>query len=286
MDSVREIIRRYNVTPRKSLGQSFLADANSIAEIVEMGEFNRADTVVEIGAGLGVMTRAIAAQAGKVIALELDRGLVAILQNELKEVSNIDIVQTDVLKYDFSTVKIGSNDNKIKVTGNIPYYISSPIVFQLIDNRHVIDRAILTVQEEVAERLLAPAGSRAYGIPTVILAMYATITPRRTLSPQQFFPSPRVNSMVIEIKFRPVPLVELIDPAFFRLVVRTAFGKRRKTLLNNLKTLDRPELSLAQIVRTLEEIGIDGRKRAETIESADFGRLANALLRTLAKVPK
>ncbi len=286
MDSVREIIRRYNVTPRKSLGQSFLADANSIAEIVEMGEFNRADTVVEIGAGLGVMTRAIAAQAGKVIALELDRGLVAILQNELKEVSNIDIVQTDVLKYDFSTLKIGSNDHKIKVTGNIPYYISSPIVFQLIDNRHVIDRAILTVQEEVAERLLAPAGSRAYGIPTVILAMYATITPRRTLSPQQFFPSPRVNSMVIEIKFRPVPLVELIDPAFFRLVVRTAFGKRRKTLLNNLKTLDRPELSLAQIVRTLEEIGIDGRKRAETIESADFGRLANALLRTLAKVPK
>ncbi len=282
MDMVREIIRRYNVTPRKSLGQSFLIDSNSIRKIVELSGFNSSDTVVEIGSGLGVMTKMIAAKVGRLIALELDRGLIAILQEELKEDSNIDLVQTDVLKYDFRAFKTDIKAHKIKVIGNIPYYISSPIVFKLIDNRDVIDRAILTVQEEVAERLLAPADTRAYGIPTVILSMYATTHPRMTLGPKQFFPSPQVTSMVIEIKFRQAPLVDLIDPAFFRLVVRTAFGRRRKTLLNNLKALDRHGLSAAVIAKTLEEVGIDGRRRAETVQSVDFGRLANALLQKAA----
>lgn len=279
MNSVKAILRRYNITPKKSLGQSFLTDGNIARRIVELAELGSSDTVIEIGSGVGFMTRLMAEKAGRVIALELDRTLIEILQEELKDEQNIKVIHTDVLKYDLAALKTEIPGKKIKVIGNIPYNISSPIIFQLLDNRESIDRVILMVQKEVADRLLAAPSTKEYGIPTVIMSMYATILRKINVEPGQFFPSPRVTSTVIEIKFRERPLLELIDPGFFRKVVRTAFGMRRKTLFNNLRNLDALGLSETLLKETLRAEGIDGRRRGETLSVEDFGRLSNALFR-------
>ncbi|MDZ4165538.1 MAG: 16S rRNA (adenine(1518)-N(6)/adenine(1519)-N(6))-dimethyltransferase RsmA [Smithellaceae bacterium] len=305
MNSVKAILRRYNIVPKKSLGQSFLTDGNTARSIVELAELDSSDTVIEIGSGVGFMTRLMAEKAGRVIALELDRTLIEILLEELKDAQNIKVIHTDVLKYDFgawkkeddqsnrSSILLDRPDKmpalfsgeipgrKIKVVGNIPYNISSPIIFQLLDHREAIDRAILMVQKEVADRLLAAPGTKEYGIPTVIMSMYAVILRKITVPPGAFSPPPKVTSTVIEIKFRERPLLELIDPGFFRKVVRTAFGMRRKTLFNNLRNLDAPGLSETLLEETLRAEGIDGRRRGETLSVEDFGRLSNTLFRVM-----
>lgn len=279
MSEVTDILRRYNIIPKKSLGQSFLTDGNIARRIVELAGLDRSDRVVEIGSGVGFMTSLIAERAGRVIALELDRTLIEILREELKGRQNVEVVHTDVLKYDFAAWKKDIAGKKIKVIGNIPYNISSPIIFRLLDQREAIERAILMVQEEVADRLLASPGTKEYGIPTVILSMYATILRKITVPPGAFSPPPKVISTVIEIGFRERPLMELSDQEIFRRVVRTAFGMRRKTLFNNLRNLCEAGGAETSLEKTLLAEGIDGRRRAETLSVEEFGRLSNALFR-------
>jgi 16S rRNA (adenine1518-N6/adenine1519-N6)-dimethyltransferase len=284
MPTANDLLRKYEIHPKKRLGQCFLIDQNIIGKIVQSARIRPDETVVEIGAGIGVMTAMIAARARRVIALDLDPQMIHILREELKDCTNLEIVHTDVLKYDLRQALDPQSpaDSRLKVVGNIPYNISTEILFQLIANRSIVSEAILMIQKEVGDRIAAGPGSKAYGIPSVLTAMFAEVTREIDVPASCFRPAPKVDSVVISIAFRPQPLVDLRDPDLFFKVVKAAFAMRRKTLLNNLKTAP----ALLPVGRTAESVlaqaGIDGGRRGETLTAEEFGRLSSNLADPIA----
>jgi len=277
MESPLKILKRHRIRPVKRLGQSFLVDNNITTRIVNVSKIDRDDTVVEIGAGLGAMTSMIAERAKKVIALEIDPKLVNVLNEEMKEISKIEIIHTDVLRYDFSS-PLGGN-GKIKVIGNIPYNVSSQILFRLIEFRDHISSATLMFQKEVADRLTAAPGTKEYGILSVIIPMYAVLSTIMTVPPSCFHPKPKVDSSVLKMDMRERPLFELSNHGMFLKTVKAAFSKRRKTLANNLKGMDTVCSGDMDVSSLLDEAGIDGRRRGETLTVEEFGRLAETIFR-------
>ncbi len=277
MESPLKTLRKYNIRPVKRLGQSFLVDNNITCRIVEASGIGGDDTVVEIGAGLGVMTTMIAARAKRVIALEIDPKLVDVLNEELKTISNVEIVHTDVLRYDFSSPS-GVKD-RIKVIGNIPYNVSSQILFRMIEFMNHISSATFMFQKEVADRVASPPGTKEYGILSVIIAMYAEISKIMTVSSSCFYPKPKVDSAVLRIDMRKSPLFAFPDRALFIETVKAAFSQRRKTIANNLKGMDALRSKKPDIPMLLAEAGIDGQRRGETLTVEEFGRLAETISR-------
>jgi 16S rRNA (adenine1518-N6/adenine1519-N6)-dimethyltransferase len=275
MSSPLKILKKYGIQPTRSLGQSFLIDNNITAKIVDSAGIERSDTVVEIGAGPGMMTRHIADKAGSVIALEIDSRIVEVLRHELGTRPNVRIVETDVLDFDFSTV--ARDKDRIKVIGNIPYNISSQILFRLIEYRHVLSSVTLMFQREVAERIMAPPGSKEYGILSVMTVMYMLPSKVTTVPASCFYPKPRVESMVLAMDVRKRPLCEDCDYDIFRKVVRSAFAKRRKTLINSLK--ESPFIRDLDIDLTsiLGGLGINPKRRGETLTVEEFARLSRAI---------
>ena len=276
MESPLKILKRYRIRPVKRLGQSFLVDNNITSRIVDASKIGRDDTVVEIGAGLGTMTSMIAERAKKVVALEIDPKLVNVLNEELKEISNIEIIHTDVLRYDFSSPLGGSG--KIKVIGNIPYNISSQILFRLIEFRDHISSATLMFQKEVADRITASPGTKEYGILSVIIPMYAVLSTIMTVPSSCFHPKPKVDSAVLKMDMREDPLYPLDNYDIFLKTVKTAFSKRRKTLANNLKDMNVARSKGVDVSALLDEAGIDGQRRGETLTVEEFGRLSNRVI--------
>ena len=278
MTSPRDILKKYGIRPYKGLGQSFLIDNNITEKIVNVLDVKDNDTVVEIGAGLGVMTAMIAKQAREVIALEIDPELLGVLNEELKDVPNVDILNRDVLKYDFPLPLEDIGFRKLKVIGNIPYNISSQILFRLIEFRDHVSSMILMFQKEVAERIMASPGTREYGLLSVITSMY-TIPSKVVMVPATcFYPRPKIDSTVLKMVVREKPRFEVKNADFFFKLVKTALSKRRKTLLNNLRSSDLLQLSKADIDKTLNMLEIDGQRRGETLTVEEFGRLSNAIL--------
>jgi len=277
MNTPKEIIHQYNIKPRKRLGQSFLLDINTIHKIAAAGGISSDDVVVEIGAGIGVLTKDIAQSARRVIAVEIDPQLVTALQEQLDGHDNVEISSGDILKFDFASIA-HQYKTKVKVIGNIPYNISSPVIFHLLSYRSVISDFTLMLQKEVVERLVAPPDNKSYGVPSVILQMFAAVEKVLDVPATCFYPRPKVESAVIRGAFRERPLVALADEEFFIKLVKAAFAQRRKTLLNNLKRAalmtNVPE---EKIREALEEARIDGRRRGETLTVAEFGHLANIL---------
>lgn len=276
MNSPVRILQDKGIRPRRQLGQSFLQDLNIAKKIVDCADIRSDETVVEIGAGLGIMTALIAARARRVIALDVDPKMIGILQERLGEAENIDIVHTDVLKYDFSTASPGSPE-KIKIVGNVPYNISSPLLFYLLDCRRCISAMILMLQREVADRIVASPRTKAYGIPAVLIAMFCRVQRLFDVSAGCFFPEPKVLSSVVRIEPREKPLIDLDDEELFRNVVRMSFAKRRKTLANNFRHAARAGFSAGSPPAALRHANIDGTRRAEDLSPTEFGRLANAL---------
>jgi len=274
MTTPRKILKNHGLRPRRRLGQSFLEDRNITSKIVKIADIRKEDTVVEIGAGLGIMTKLLTTKAQRVIALEVDPDLVALLQEELIGCSNVEIIQADVLKYDFSLACQGCLSGKLKVIGNIPYNISSQILFHLIEYRHCIACMILMFQKEMADRIIASAGTKDYGIPSVILSMYGIVSHEMTIPSHCFYPEPKVLSSVLKVVMREKPLVDLKNDDFFFKIVRIAFSKRRKILLNNLRGANLP-ICEKDINLSLEAAGIDGRRRGETLTNEEFGVLSN-----------
>ena len=268
MTSVRKMIAQYEIHPRKRLGQSFLQDRNIIRRIVALVEPAGDETVVEIGAGLGSMTEELAKRAGRVIALEVDQRLVGVLRERFAGQDRVEVLQTDVLKYDFSSACPGG---RIKVVGNIPYPISSPILFRLLDFRRSISSMILMFQKELADRITAPPGTKDYGIPSVLVARYTRATCELTVPPTCFYPIPDVVSSVLRITVRQEP--NLPDEALFAKIVRAAFAQRRKTLWNNLRHIGIPE---EMVGRMFAGSGIDRTRRAETLSVEEFSLLTTA----------
>ena len=279
MNTPRIIIRNKGLKPIKKLGQTFLEDRNVASKIIRTLDAGKDDVVVEIGAGLGIMTEEIAAQAGNVIALEIDSRLVNILKERFADFPNVEIIQCDVLDFDFSTVNPVLSVKKLKIIGNIPYNISSQILFRLIHYRSHISKMVLMFQKELADRLCAAPGSKEYGIPSVLLDMYTLCTRELNITKQCFYPQPKVMSSVLNIIIRDEPRVDLKDHDFFVKIVRTVFSKRRKTILNNLKSLLGHGYSEENITQALQLSGIDGGKRGETLSAEEFGILCNVLYR-------
>lgn len=277
MTTPGEILRRYGIRPDKRRGQSFLTDSNTVRKIAQAAKAAPEDIVVEIGAGFGVLTRQIAGQAGRLIAVEIDARLVEILQKELAEFERVEIFQNDILKFDFSYIS-KQYKSRFKVVGNVPYNISSPVVFHLLAHRSAISEFTLMLQKEVVERLISPPGHKSYGVPSVLLQMHADVERLFDVSATCFYPRPKVESSVIHGTFRDQPLVELTDEAFFRRIVKAAFAQRRKMLFNNLKHAQILEnMSGAEIQSALDESGIDGKRRGETLSLKEFALLSNIL---------
>jgi 16S rRNA (adenine1518-N6/adenine1519-N6)-dimethyltransferase len=267
MNSVRKTLAQYDIRPRKRLGQSFLEDMNMICRIATLVAPAENDTVVEIGAGLGMLTAELAKKAGRVIAIEIDPRLINVLMDRFAGHHRVEIVAGDVLAYDFSSACPG---RRIKVVGNIPYYISTPILFRLIEYRRAIRSMVLMFQKELADRVTAPPGTKNYGIPSVIVARYTRVIRSMTVPSTCFYPEPDVVSSVLNFiicEDETTPEDELL----FAMTVRSAFSHRRKTLWNNLRAAGFTGDTVKQV---MEKTGINGDRRAETLTIDEFRLLA------------
>ncbi|HOI73867.1 MAG TPA: 16S rRNA (adenine(1518)-N(6)/adenine(1519)-N(6))-dimethyltransferase RsmA [Syntrophales bacterium] len=283
MITPRKVLRSRGLRPRKKLGQCFLQDRNILEKIAAMAEIGGAGTVVEIGAGTGVLTERIAEVAGHVLAVEVDPRMTEILEERFQDRGNVEIVHRDVLEVDFSTLAGGEGGEGITVVGNIPYSLSTPILFHLLAHRRRIRRAVLMFQKELAERLAASPGTKEYGIPSVLVAASARVTQRLDVPATCFYPVPRVHSRVLRFDFLKEPPFPLGEEAYFTALVRAAFASRRKTIYNNLSraSLGLPAGSDLDVL--LRSSGIDPVRRAETLSPAEFGRLSAVLLETSRK---
>ncbi|MDA8125045.1 MAG: 16S rRNA (adenine(1518)-N(6)/adenine(1519)-N(6))-dimethyltransferase RsmA [Deltaproteobacteria bacterium] len=273
MTSVRTLLNEYDVRPRKSLGQSFLNDGQMIRRIAVAADPQQGETIVEIGAGLGLLTEELARKAGRVIALEIDPRLVRALKDRFANCPTVEIVPGDVLDYDFSKTNPGG---RIKVVGNIPYHISTPILFRLLEYRRSIASMLLMFQKELAERIMAPPGKKDYGIPSVIVACYASVSRALTVPAGCFYPEPDVVSTVLQFVMYE-DLASSGDHVHLFATVRAAFAQRRKTLRNNLRAAGVAEEALEWIFR---ESRIDGARRAETLSVGEFKILSETINRS------
>ncbi len=270
--SPRAILSRHGLRPKKDWGQNFLGDAKLLERIAAVCSVGPGDTVVELGAGLGHLTRALAATGATVIAVERDRDLVAVLQSEGLP-SAVRILAANAAEIDFAQA---AGAPRPVVAGNLPYQLSSPILFRVIEQRASVRRAVFLLQREVAERLAAPPGGRDYGLLSVLLQAVADVEVALRIPAGAFHPPPKVDSALVRIELLETPRAGVRDPAQFTRVVKAAFAQRRKTLLNSLKAakdLGEPKA----IAAALEEVGIDPIRRAETLSVQEFAALAGAL---------
>jgi 16S rRNA (adenine1518-N6/adenine1519-N6)-dimethyltransferase len=273
--SPREYFRERKVSPRKRFGQHFLNQPRTAERIVEAGGLCPSDVVIEVGPGLGALTRFIMPRVNELHLVELDRDLATFLEEHLPAAScRLFYYQQDILTFDFCAIA-NPEKERLVVMGNLPYNISSPLIFRLLEARCCLKRAVLMVQKEVGERLTAGPGGKDYGVLSVLLGTYAKVRPLFAVGAVQFYPPPEVDSLVISIDFIDDP--EPTTPSFFFLkkLVNTSFQQRRKTLLNSLKALARGNVTMLQ--KVLLTSGIDPQRRPETLSSEEFVRLARNL---------
>lgn len=250
---------------KKHLGQNFLYDPSILGKIVQVAAINTEDLVVEIGPGHGRLTEMLAQKAKKVIAIELDKNLFEKLKTELAFYSNLELIQGDALKFNYEDLP------PFKVVANIPYYITTPIIFRLLKARKNLKSMTLTVQKEVAERITAKPGGKDYGVLSITVQYYAKPAIKFLIPKGAFRPVPKVDSAVLHIKILEKPSVLVKDEEFFFKVVRTTFSQRRKMLSNTLKCIRRGTKE------RLDEAGIDLNRRPETLSIEEFASLANIL---------
>jgi 16S rRNA (adenine1518-N6/adenine1519-N6)-dimethyltransferase len=273
------ITHRDTLKPNKRLGQHFLKDRSVIAEIIERSGFLQSDDILEIGPGLGALTIPLAGYVNRIIAVEKDGRLFQALEKMLSRLgtTNVTLINDDILKVDLGRIT-GAARGKIKAIGNLPYNISSPFLEKLFKHRDLISLAVLMLQREFAERLLASPGGKDYGALTVLIRYDAKTSPLIDVSSDAFYPRPKVGSMVIRVDMERMHERRAEDDGFFRMVVKGAFAHRRKTILNSLGgTL--LTCSNDEIKKALNICSIDPVRRAETLDIDEFISLADSLKR-------
>jgi len=274
MTSIRKELAEYGLFPQKRLGQHFLVDRNILAKVIRTAQVEKGDVVLEVGPGLGEMTLALAQHAKKVIAVEIDSKLAVILKQKVRDFSNVEVVKSDILKMDFSQF-LRKERHPIKVVANLPYQITTPLLFRFIESKEAFSTLTLMLQKEVAERMVASPGRKEYGPLSIFIQMFSDVSIRLFIKPSAFFPPPKVESAVVRMSFKEKPVVKLEAEEWFKKVVKGCFGYRRKTLMNALKHSGLP---LPQSVESrMEKIGIDPRRRPETLTIQEFVHLAEAL---------
>lgn len=274
MADPREVLRRHGLWAKKSWGQNFLVDRRALEEIAHASGAESGDVVIEIGAGLGTLTEVLANTGAHVVAVERDRDMVAVLRAELGGDARIEIAEANALTFDYAAVAPSSSGRKPIVVGNLPYQIASPLLFRFLDARASIARVVVMLQKEMADRIVAAPGTKEYGALSVMVRAVGVPKIVRRLQPGAFHPPPRVSSAVLRVELDGQTRVPIADEAWFSEVVHAAFGQRRKTLRNALKTVAEP----AAIERAFSALPLDGDRRGETLDVATFARLAAALI--------
>ncbi len=274
----KDILDTYRFKFTKSLGQNFLIDGNILDKICEGADITKEDDVLEIGPGIGTLTQILCEKASTVVAVEIDKNLIPILSETMNEYDNLQIINDDILKMDLHTlIKDKFNNKKIKVAANLPYYITTPIVMKLLEKRLNIDKIVVMVQKEVANRMQSAPGSKDYGALSVGVQYYAKPEIVTHVSRNVFIPKPKVDSAVIMLDIYDKPPINVNDEKTFFNVVKSAFGKRRKNIANSLSS-GYIDVSKKEIKEILEKLDIDKRLRAENLSLEDFANITNAIL--------
>lgn len=269
----------------KSLGQNFLVDKNIVDNIIEGAGLGPEDFVIEIGPGMGVITREAALKAEKVVAVEIDKTLIPILEETLSDLDNVQVINQDILKTDvneiISTCSGGKTSKNVKIIGNLPYYITTPIIMKILEDDVPADSITIMMQKEVAERIDAVPGTKDYGALSVAVQYYCDTRIITHVPKGAFIPQPKVESTVIRLDIRPHSKVELMDKDIFFQCVKAGFGQRRKTLSNSLMGVR--GITKDIVKEALEAAGIEPSRRAETLDLYEFANLANQVYMRLSK---
>lgn len=273
---LRGLLKKHDFKFKKRYGQNFISDPGILEKIARSADIDSEDIVVEIGPGAGTLTRVLADHAKQVIAIEIDKDLLPVLDESLADLDNVRVVLGDALNIDLDQLLYETlgEKSKFKIVANLPYYITTPLIMHFLESEFNIDRIIIMVQKEVAERLQASPGTKAYGAITVGVNLRADVSLSFMVPRHVFIPAPEVDSAIIDLKLKEDLPWALEDTKLFRTVVRAAFSQRRKTLLNALKTLN---MEKEKIEELLLSSGIDPKRRGETLSIEEFVKVTNKL---------
>jgi 16S rRNA (adenine1518-N6/adenine1519-N6)-dimethyltransferase len=279
LSRTREILKKYGFQFKKSLGQNFLVDLNILQKIIDAADLSPEKGALEIGPGIGSLTEQLAKVAGKVVAIEIDQRLLPILADTLSPYSHVTIEHGDVLQMDLKELiqKHFPPGVPISVVANLPYYVTSAILMKLLEERLPIENIVVMIQKEVAERIAAAPGSKAYGALSIYTQFYGEAEMVVHVPKSVFIPQPNVDSAVLRIKIRKKPPVDVVSEEMFFRVVKASFAQRRKTIANNLLNGLFGKGEKERMLSILEKAGIDPTRRAETLSLEEFARLSNCI---------
>ena len=273
-----EILQKYNFNFQKKFGQNFLIDEHVLDKIIRAAEITKDDYVLEIGPGIGTMTQYLACAAREVTAVEIDRALIPILEDTLKEYDNVSIINEDILKVDIAALAKEKNGGRpIKVVANLPYYITTPIIMGLFESHVPLESITVMVQKEVADRMQVGPGTKDYGALSLAVQYYAEPYIVANVPPNCFMPRPAVGSAVIRLTRHQKPPVEVMDENLMFRLIRASFNQRRKTLANGLKNSGELNLSKEVITAAIEKLGKGSSVRGEALDLEEFARLTNII---------
>lgn len=272
----KEIIQKHDFRLTKSLGQNFLVDQNILDKIVQAAEVTKEDIVFEVGTGIGTLTHELAVRAKKVVAIEIDRALIPILEETLSDVDNVEIVNQDILKTDLKHLaQEFAEERSIKVVANLPYYITTAIIMKFLESNIRLDSFVLMIQKEVADRITAKPSTKDYGSLTVAIQYYAQSELISKVPRNAFIPPPNVDSSVIRLRIRSERDIQVRDEQLFFKVIRGSFSKRRKTIQNALSTYE--DFTKDVVIEALTRADIDPKRRGETLTIDEFAKLTNSM---------
>jgi 16S rRNA (adenine1518-N6/adenine1519-N6)-dimethyltransferase len=270
--TISEVAKKYDFRFKKGLGQNFLIDDSVLDDIIDGAEVNEEDFIIEIGPGFGTLTRALLRRAKKVCAIELDETLFPILKEELKDFNNFELIHKDALKVNFN--ELMEDEKSVKLVANLPYYLTTPIIVNLLTGGYDFKSLTIMIQKEVAERIDSEPNCKAYGSFSILVQYYCDTEILRLVPPSAFIPQPKVESIVIRLDRLKEPKVKVKDEALFFSVVRQSFNMRRKTLWNGLKNIG---ISKENLEKCFERANIDLKRRGETLSLQEFALLSDEI---------
>lgn len=272
------ILQKYHFNFQKKFGQNFLIDTHVLDKIIAAAEIKKDDFVLEIGPGIGTMTQYLCENAREVIAVEIDKALIPVLQDTLSEYDNVEVINEDILKVDINEIAQEKNGGKpIKVVANLPYYITTPIIMGLFESLVPIDSITVMVQKEVADRMQVGPGTKDYGALSLAVQYYAKPQIVANVPPNCFMPRPNVGSAVIRLTRHETPPVRVEDEKLMFRIIRASFNQRRKTLANGLNNSGEIQLPKEMIAQAIEELGVSPGIRGEALTLEQFARLSNII---------
>ena len=276
VSEIKEILKESGFRFSKSLGQNFLVDENVLFEIINGAGITKDTNVIEIGPGFGTLTQQLCLNANKVAAVEIDSTVIPVLKQNTAEFKNLSVINADILKTDINKlVEDEFGGGTVKIVANLPYYITTPIIMGLIEQKLPVSEIVIMIQKEVADRIAAKPSTKDYGALTVAVNFYSVPQVIVNVPPSSFIPQPKVSSSVIKLQLRDKSPVDVKDKKMFFKVVKASFGQRRKTLLNALSNSPSFTMGKDEISKMLDSISIDGRRRGETLNMSEFADIAN-----------